>query len=113
MRLVAFVASQRAGKKAAAEWLSRHAAYARPILGSLAALADPKEKKAAEAALTLLNDETPVVVKPPTPEELEREIAAIFAALRKKLVRAKDDEQRKTLIRRSVRALHGGSRGHG
>jgi len=99
VRLVAAIAGQRAGKKAAAGWLRVHAAYARPILDDLHALDDEKERKNAAAALALLDDEKPVKVHVPTRAELEREIAAIFAALGKKLKRTKDVDRQKEAIR--------------
>jgi hypothetical protein len=99
VRFVAAIASQRAGRKAAAAWLRVHATYARPILKELAALDDAKERKNAEAALALLDDETPVQVRVPTDDELEQEIAMIFGRLKKKLVVTKDLEEQKEAIR--------------
>jgi hypothetical protein len=99
VRFIAAIASQRAGKKAAAAWLRAHAAHARPILKDLATLSDPKEKSNAENAIALMDDETPVGVHVPTPEELEREIAKIFSALKKKLTKTKDVDAQKEAIR--------------
>jgi hypothetical protein len=66
VRLVAHVASQRAGKKAAREWLHEHADYARPILDTLARVPDEKEGMCAAAALELLSEKTPKEARPPT-----------------------------------------------
>jgi hypothetical protein len=68
-------------------------------LQDLASLGDAKEKANAENAIALMNDETPVKTHVPTAEELEREIAKIFAALKKKLTKTKDVEKQKEAIR--------------
>jgi hypothetical protein len=90
VRLLARIATQRAGAAAAGEWLRAHASYARPILESLARLEDEKEKRAAGAALALLKSTEPISTERLDARALEAELARIFAALRAQL-HATDD----------------------
>lgn len=89
VRLMGKISAQRAGKKAAGEWLTEHADYARPILEKLAALDDEKESKAARAALELIKtvETTGPIVEAPQLDEnaLEKEIAGIFEQLGERL----------------------------
>lgn len=89
VRLMGKIAALRAGKKAAGDWLVKHADYARPILEKLAALDDEKESKAARAALELIvlaKKEGPIAEALPLDQDaLERETAAIFKNLGKRL----------------------------
>ncbi len=98
VRLVAHIAAQRAGAKAASVWLNEHADHARPILEALARCGDAKEEKAANAALALLGGAKPAEA-PSTPDELEAEIAKIFARLGERVRGTHDVEAQKQHIR--------------
>jgi predicted DNA-binding WGR domain protein len=91
VRVVARIATQRAGRKAAGDWLRAHADYARPIVTALAAVDDPKEQKAASEALALLGAKTIAEPKPLTDDEVEAEIARVFGALAEKLHATTDE----------------------
>ena len=103
VRLVARIGSQRAGAKAAGEWLSAHRDYTRPVLEALAALDDPKESAAASKALALLAG-APAPTPPATEEDLEREITAIFARLGDALRRSADRDAEARHIREAYEA---------
>ncbi len=85
VRLLVLIASQRAGRKPAGEWLARHARFARPIVDALTKAPDAKEAAAARAALELMKagaiEEAPLT----TEADLEAQIARIFGELGKKL----------------------------
>lgn len=91
VRAMAHLGAGRAGAKAVAEWLAEHAGYARPILETLAAIDDPKEAKVAQKALELLGGAAPAAPAQ-SADELEAEIAAIFARLGDALRRSNDRE---------------------
>jgi hypothetical protein len=80
VRFAAHLATSRAAAQEVAKWLTEHADYARPILETLAALDDPREKKFAARALELLGG-APLPSAPASAQELEREIAQIFSTL--------------------------------
>lgn len=81
VRLMARIATQRAGAAAASEWLRERADYARPILTTLAGLDDEKESKAAARALELIGSAEPAGAEPLDEAALEAEIARIFEQL--------------------------------
>lgn len=102
VRLVAKIASQRAGKKAAGDWLRAHRDYAVPILRSLAGVDDDKEKQAAEGALELIGADVVEESRVPTEEEHAAEIDRIFAELGARL-RATNDRDAQV---RAIRDAH-------
>jgi len=108
VRLMGKIASLRAGKKAAGEWLAAHAEYARPILEKLAALDDEKEAKAARAGLELIESvktKGPIVEAQPLDEDaLEREIEAIFKKLGERLRKAANQDAEVAAIREAYEA---------
>lgn len=89
VRLIAKIATQRAGKAAAAVWLRAHADYAAPILESLARVDDPKERSATAAAIELL-DTSPAPEAQLTEEQVRAEVEKIFLALGDTLRAAKN-----------------------
>lgn len=103
VRLVAHVGAQRAGAKQAAAWLTQHAGYVTPILESLAELKDEKERKAARAALALLEG-APVKAAPASEQDLEREIATLFARLGEALRATSQREAQMARIREAHEA---------
>ncbi len=91
VRAIAHLGAGRAAANAAKGWLVEHAAYARPVLETLARLDDPKEAKIAEKALDLMAGAAPAA-PPASEDQLEAEIAAIFRNLGQALRRSNDRE---------------------
>ncbi|MBK9260383.1 MAG: hypothetical protein IPM54_11175 [Polyangiaceae bacterium] len=108
VRLMAQMAAQRAGKKAAGDWLKKHADYARPILEKLASLEDEKEVKAARLALELIEtvqQKGPIVEALPLDDDaLEREVEGIFEELGKRLRKAPHRDAEVAAIREAYDA---------
>jgi hypothetical protein len=108
VRIMAKIATQRAGKKSAGDWLEKHADYARPILEKLATLENEKESKAARTALDLIEaveKKGPIADATPIDEDaLEKEIEAIFKKLGQRLRAAANRDAEVAAIRDAYEA---------
>jgi hypothetical protein len=79
--------------------LQRHSDYARPILGSLAKVAEDKERAAATAALGLLDSGPPTPIEALSEERVEAELGSLFARLGEELAKTKSKRARVAAIK--------------
>ncbi len=102
VRVMMWILSGRSAKQEAADWLRKHADFARPILDEIAGGPDAKEAGLAAAAIAALGGKAPAKHKALTPAQVDKEIQGALKGLEKRLIAADGDRTAEAAILKKV-----------